>query len=40
MYAIVIYQVARIKSFDDDPKFAEVEGEPLDVVAAPVKTKK
>jgi bacteriorhodopsin len=40
VYAIVIYQVARIKSFDDDPKFAEVEGEPLDVVAAPVKTKK
>jgi bacteriorhodopsin len=39
VYAIIIYQVARIKSFDDDPKFAAVEGEHDEVVAAPVKTK-
>ena len=40
VYAIIIYQVARIKSFDDDPKFADVEGESTQVEAAPVTTKK
>ncbi|MGV8969638.1 MAG: bacteriorhodopsin-like [Microbacteriaceae bacterium] len=39
VYAIIIYQVARIKSFDDDPKFAELEGEHEDVIVAPVATK-